>query len=184
MLKYSFKKITFFISFKGHLIDKQHVLQHLWSGWNSCNKDIFAEMWSQRSIVWQSCGGARVMCFNICIVLQAHARTHVLTHTYTDLCKAYSGRHACQLCWRALSWLLLNQPFPPQKGACLGEGEGKSWPSEQQTASVEQSQQAGGGWNRVKRNVSKRSLPHVNPSKNVAFQGMPFPIGPASRRAN
>lgn len=40
---------------------------------------------------------------------------HACTHTCTDVCMAYWGRHACQQCWRALSWLLLNQPFPPQK---------------------------------------------------------------------
>lgn len=111
-----------------------------------------------------------------------HASARMHTHTCTNVCMAYSGRHACQQRWRALSWLLLNQPFPPQKGARLGEGEGKSWLSEHQTASIEQSQQAGGDWNRVKRNVSKRSLPYVNPTKTtkVGFPGNAVCRCPAS----
>lgn len=35
------------------------------------------------------------------IALQPHARVHA--HTRTDVCMAYSGRHACQQRWRALS---------------------------------------------------------------------------------
>lgn len=106
------------------------------------------------------------------IALQPHA--HMCTHTHTHTC-TYSGRHACQQRWRALSWLLLNQPFPPQKGACLGEGEGKSWLSEHQTASVEQLQQAVGDYIRVKRNIPERSLPKVGfPGKAVCH----LPVGP------
>lgn len=115
-------------------------------------KAIFAEIWSRRSIVWHYCGGARVMRFNF-THSPSTTRTHVLacSHTCTDVRMAYSGRHACQQRWRALSWLLLNQPFPPPNEARLGEGEGKSWLSEHQTASIEQSQQAGGDWNRVEK---------------------------------
>lgn len=116
------------------------------------------------------------------IALQPHV--HTCTHTCTDVCMAYSGRHACQQRWRALSWLLLSQPFPPQKGARLGEGEGKSWLSEHQTASGEQSQQAETttGWKEIS---LKRSLPHRKPTKGWSSREhcLPLPhlpVGPVN----